>query len=90
MRRFEKINSFLEIPKEIVYSIPKVTIIGFEEMYIENYIGILEYEEYFVRVSTNIGNVSINGFNLKLIEMTKDTLKIIGKLESVDFERRSI
>lgn len=90
MRKFEKINSFLEIPKEIIYSIPKITILGFEEMYIENYVGILEYEEYFVRVSTSIGNISVNGFNLKLIEMTKETLKIIGKLESVDFEKRSI
>ena len=75
------LNEILEIPKELVSNNPKITILGFEEMYIENYIGILEYEEYFVRVSTNIGNVSINGFNLKEL---KEQLKQIKENEFSD------
>ena len=81
--RFEKI---LEIPKEISSSEPKITIMGFNEMLIENYKGILEYQEFYIRISTYIGIININGFNLNLTEMTSDDIMITGKIENVDFE----
>lgn len=90
MRRLDRLNEILEIPKELVSNNPKITILGFEEMYIENYSGILEYEEFFIRINTKIGNININGFNLKLDEMTEDNLKITGKIENIDFEKRGL
>lgn len=81
--RFEKI---LEIPKEISSTEPKITIMGFNEMLIENYKGILEYQEFYIRISTYIGIININGFNLNLTEMTSDDIIITGKIENVDFE----
>ncbi len=83
----EKIDNMLEMPKELYSKEPKLTIVGFNEMIIENYKGILEYEDYFVRINTYIGSININGFNLKLEKMTEDDIKIIGKIESVDIER---
>ena len=56
-------------------------------MIIENYKGILEYEDYYVRVNTYIGIVNIHGFNLRLEKMTEDNIKIIGKIESIEIER---
>ena len=84
----EKINQFLDIPKEIGSNVPKITVVGFEELLIENYKGIIEYEDFFVRISTHIGNISINGFELNLNEMTEDDILVTGKIESVDFEER--
>jgi len=81
--RFEKI---LEIPKEISSTEPKITIMGFNEMLIENYKGILEYQEFFIRISTYTGIININGFNLNLTEMTSDDIMITGKIENIDFE----
>ncbi len=81
--RFEKI---LEIPKEISSTDPKITIMGFNEILIENYKGILEYQEFYIRVSTYIGIININGFNLNLTEMTSDDILITGKIENIDFE----
>jgi len=81
--RFEKI---LEIPKEISSTEPKITVMGFNEMLIENYKGILEYQEFYIRISTYIGIININGFNLNLTEMTSDDIMITGKIENIDFE----
>lgn len=83
-----KINEFLEIPKEVVSDIPKVTMLGNEELIIENCQGILEYEEFFVKVSTSIGNISINGFKLTLEKITEDNICIKGVIENIDFECR--
>lgn len=87
MRNYSRISKFLEIPKEVVSNIPKITIVGFEEILIENFKGILEYEDFFVRVSTSIGIININGFNLKLNQMTDDDIEVTGKIENIDFEK---
>ena len=81
-----KINNILEFPEEISTNEPKITIIGFKKIMVENYKGILEYENFFVRLNTQIGVLNINGFNLSLNEMTDEDLIITGKIESIDFE----
>ena len=48
-----RLNRFLELPKEIDNKIPKITIVDFNEVLIENYKGILEYEEFFVIYSAD-------------------------------------
>lgn len=89
-RRVKKQNRFeelLEIPKEISSEKPKLTLMGFEELLIENYKTILEYQDFYVRLSTHIGIININGFELNLNEMTNDDILITGKIESIDFEK---
>ena len=73
-----RVKNALEIPREVVGKIPKI----------ENFKAILEYEDFFVRISTYIGVVSINGFNLKLSQMTEDDILVSGKIESIDLEAK--
>lgn len=82
-----KINSLLEMPREVSETTPKVTIISFDEMLIENYKGILEYEEFYIKIKTTIGNININGFNLGLEQVTEDDISVKGKIESIEIER---
>ena len=83
-RRLDKI---LEMPEEVYSNTPKLTITGFNEIILENYKGILEYEEFFASISTYIGIVNISGYNLNLEKMTNDDIKITGKIDSVELER---
>ena len=82
--RFEE---FLEIPREVSSAIPKLTVMGFEELLVENYKAILEYQDFYIRLSTNIGIINVNGFELNLKEMTNDDILITGKIEGIDFEK---
>ena len=88
-KRPRKFDEIFEIPVELSTNEPKLTITGFERLLIENYKGILEYQDYFVRVNTHIGIININGFNLNLEEMTSDDLLVTGKIEGIDFEEIS-
>lgn len=88
-RLTSKIGNILEIPKEVYSNVPKLTIVAFEEMIIENYKSILEYEDYFIRINTYIGVLNINGFNLKLEKMTNEHMRITGNIESLDFEKNT-
>ena len=86
-KNLKRISEFLEIPREVTSNVPKITIIGFDEMLIENYKGILEYEDFFIKIKTHHGCVNINGFELKLNQMTEDDILVSGKIESIDWEK---
>ncbi|MGN1297210.1 MAG: YabP/YqfC family sporulation protein [Clostridia bacterium] len=86
-KNMRKIDELLELPKEVCSNVPKIIITGFDEMIIENFKGILEYEEFFVRINTHVGIVNINGYGLSLENMTDDDIKVKGKIESLDIER---
>ena len=88
-KRISKIEKMLEIPEEVYSNTPKIIITGFDQMIIENFKSILEYEEFYIRISTYIGVININGYNLNLENMTNDDLKVTGKIDSFDIERIS-
>ena len=78
-----RLDEMLEIPEEVASKEPKM---GFKKMLIENYKGILEYQDFYIRLSTYTGIMNINGFNLSVKEMTTEDVQITGKIESIDFE----
>lgn len=82
-----KFDKLFDIPEELTTEVPKVTIVGFNRMLIENYKCILEYQDFFIRIKMTTGLININGFKLIMNEMTKDDLIITGIIESVDFEK---
>ena len=82
-----KLDRLFDIPKELSTNEPKIIINGFEEILIENYKGILEYQDFFIRIKMATGLININGINLKMNEMTKDDLIITGEIEGVEFEK---
>ena len=88
MRDYSRVSKFFEIPREVISNVPKITVTGFDEVFIENFKGILEYEDFFARISTEIGNININGFNLKLNQMTDNDILVTGKIENIDFEKK--
>ena len=90
MRKKNRFNQILEMPRELDNKEPKITIISFDEILIENYKGILEYEEFFIKIDTEIGTVNINGFKLTLEQITEDDIGIKGTIKSIDLEKNEV
>ena len=86
-KKYSKLDSILELPREVASSDIKLTLNGFDELLIENYKNILEYQDILIKVNTFEGTITIYGFNLKLDQMTDEDIKIIGKIDSIEFER---
>lgn len=89
MKRRKRTNRFdrlLEMPQEITTDEPKITMFGFHEVMIENYKGILEYEDYLIRINTAVGVIHIDGFHLNLNQMTEDDIMITGQIESMHMD----
>lgn len=76
---------FLEIPRDLVMDIPKVTIIGKNELLLQNYRGIIEYRSDLLRVNLSRGFVEILGNNLEIKALTPDDISLTGEINSVLF-----
>ncbi|MGN1310430.1 MAG: YabP/YqfC family sporulation protein [Clostridia bacterium] len=86
-RKVNRLSQMLDMPRELDKKQTKLTIISFDEVLIENYKGIMEYEEFFVKINTEIGTININGFNLNLEQMTNEDILVKGVINSIDLER---
>ncbi len=90
MNRKRKLNQILDMPRELDNKEAKITIISFDQILIENYKGILEYEEFFVKIDTEIGIVNINGYKLTLEQITEDDIEIKGTIKSIELEKTQV
>jgi len=86
-KQYTKFDSLLELPREVASTDIKITLIGFDEILIENYKNILEYQDILVKINTFEGTVTIYGLNLKLEQMTDEDIKVKGKIDTIEFER---
>ena len=85
-KKYTKLDNLLEFPREVVSTDVKITILGSNEILIENYKNILEYGEVFIKINIFDGTINIHGFDLKLEQMTDDDIRVTGKIDSIDFE----
>ncbi len=76
---------FLEIPKDLVLDLPKVTIIGRNELYLENHRGIIEYGLNRLRVNLSRGFLEVEGKNLEINVLMPEEMKITGEVKSIKF-----
>ena len=79
----EKIQKAMELPTELLKSFPRVTMLGNEAVFIENYKSIVEYEKMLIRTSNNI---CVYGDDLNVEELTADEMLISGIIKSIEYE----
>ena len=80
-------DKVLRVPEEVANGQLKITILGFEKMLIENYIAILEYQDFYIRLKTKMGILNINGFQMAISELNSEDIIVTGMIDSVDFEK---
>lgn len=88
-RRKELVNKimtdFFEIPKDLVLDLPKITIIGRDELYLENHRGIIEYSPHRIRVNLIRGFLEIEGKDLVIKALLAEEMSITGEVYMVRF-----
>lgn len=75
-----------KLPEDVVLGIPIIEILGYSEMRIENYRGLIEYTDQLVRVQTKIGQIRITGKHLQVDSYTNDDMKITGKIMNIEYQ----
>ena len=80
-----KIAEKLNIPEDIAEGLPIVTVTGKNEIYVENYKGIIEYSQNCIRIQTKVNRITFSGKKLEIIYYTNDDMKIVGDIETIGY-----
>ena len=69
-----------------MYGASIVTITGRREVLIENYKGILEYTEEYIKIQTKNAKLTVYGKRLNIEYYTNEDMKVVGFIKSIEFE----
>lgn len=86
MEKGKEIIDNLELPSEAILDIPKITVLGYREITIENHKGILAFNKNLVRVNTKLGPIKIEGMSFEIEYIGAHTLTISGKFNVIMYE----
>jgi sporulation protein YqfC len=81
----ETLSNALELPKDLILDVAKVTLIGSNNITVENHKGILEYNEDQIRVNTCNGILTIIGSKLNISSILQEEITITGEINSVGY-----
>lgn len=82
----EKMINKLELPKDLMLGAVILTATGRKEVLIENYKGILVYENSFISIQAKNCRIKISGSNLSISYYTNEEMKIMGLIDSIEYE----
>lgn len=89
-KRFERsreiISEKLDLPKDIILSVPRITIVGDNEITIENHKGIIVFDRNIIRINTKVKVVNIEGENFEILYIGDSTISVSGKFKSISYE----
>ena len=84
----QKINDIADLPKEISLDYSRMVLLGNKEFVIENYKGIVEYDNNIIRLNTLSGIISIEGNGLVINEISDDDVSVEGEIKLIGIEKK--
>ena len=79
----ERTAQLLELPADVLAGVPRLELIGDNELRMENHRGILAYGREEIHISGGAYIVRISGQELELRVMTELELFITGRIEQI-------
>ncbi|HHU48393.1 MAG: sporulation protein YqfC [Caldicoprobacterales bacterium] len=88
-KRLERMKStvtdIFELPREIMMNLPKITMVGSNQMLVENHKGVIEYTPQRIRVNSSIGVIRVQGKDMNLKNIAADDIMITGEVKMIEF-----
>jgi sporulation protein YqfC len=79
------VSEMFELPREITLNLPKISMIGTNQMLVENHKGIIEYTPQRIRVNSTSGVIRVQGTDMKLKNIAADDIMITGGIQQIEF-----
>ena len=82
----EDISNALNLPADILAGAPIITATGRNEICLENYKGIIEYNGNSIKVQTKACKICIEGKKLNILYFTEDEMRITGFIQAIYYQ----
>ncbi|MGE5397388.1 MAG: sporulation protein YqfC [Chitinophagales bacterium] len=75
----------LELPRDLVMDSSRLTMIGQNEMFLENHKGIIEYRSELIKINLARGFIEIEGEGMEIVSITGTELTLVGRIFGLRF-----
>lgn len=82
----EVISEKLNIPRELSLDVPKIIVIGYSDITIENHKGIIAFDVNEIKINSRVGAIKIQGSNFEILYIGGDTISIRGSFKAIVYE----
>ncbi len=77
---------WLDLPRDVVLDVPRITLIGDVQLAVENHRGLLEYNSERIAVGTPGGRLAVTGRDLVIGTVSGEAITVRGRIEALRFE----
>lgn len=85
MDGLKTVCDIFDLAYDAVGDIPRITILGQEEAYIENFVSLEEYKKEEIKLKCKRSVISISGKDFSIRAIKENCILIQGKIDSVKF-----
>lgn len=82
----EELSNRLHLPADILAGAPIITATGRNELCLENYKGIIEFNGDLIKVQTKLCRICIEGKHLNILYFTEDEMRITGYIQAIYYQ----
>jgi sporulation protein YqfC len=75
----------LDLPQDVVLEVPRITMIGHLQMYIENHRGVLHFSDKELRLLLTRGQLIVAGEQLVIRAILPEEVLLEGRVSNVKF-----
>lgn len=83
--KFKFINFSSDLPEFSAMGLPSLNFFGNKQVQIEGAVGIMEYDENFIKISVKKGYITFLGSDFKITNFTESQITVLGKINSTEF-----
>ena len=79
------VTDWFELPGDLVLDLPKITLLGRNELTIENHRGIIECAPERMRINLARGYLEIQGKDLQIRSLCAEEIQLMGRVDQILF-----
>jgi sporulation protein YqfC len=76
----------LDLPRDLIFDLPRVTLLGNLQLSVENHRGLLDFRPDRVAIATRLGHLVVVGADLTIGAVREGEITVTGILAAVRFE----
>lgn len=80
-----QLSEVFEVPKDVAMGEAIITLTGKREALIENYKGIVEYTNEYIKILTKNGVIEFKGSNFNITYLTNEEIKVAGSIIEINY-----
>ncbi|MDP5273093.1 sporulation protein YqfC [Chengkuizengella axinellae] len=80
----------LDLPKDVIFDLPRITMIGNMQLYVENHRGVVQFTTDKLTLKLSVGHLEIIGKDLVIRAILSEEVFIEGVVEDVKYIQKDV